>query len=317
MNTKNVFGKRLKELRAKLKLSQTELSNITGVPQPQISKYEMEQEVPYKQNAGLLARGLNTTADYLFGKTDDPAQKKVSSIDKAGEYLNPEKPVIPVYTKEHFVRFKLSEGAENPVGPQNRMKNLRLTEKLAESEDYKTKLEEVKPEEERGVQQYIINDYDADYAVVMPDRGMEPVIPKGAICFVREANIAFGALWKAGMMSGTTLGAALLKSASLSPALMPHFLLAGMIAAPFALKIPFDALPKNPHVFLPPRFSHDHMWIRRYDKANNVITPINLAEYPDEAFKFSTPLKAIWQTLGIIRGYKMNLDLRDYRKKEG
>jgi len=322
MNSENIFGERVKKLRAELNMTQTKLSEVTGIPQPQISKYEKSQEIPYQNNATLLAKGLRTTVDYLFGKTEDPSPNETEGIEKAKEYLNPDKPVIPVYTKEHFVKLRYKEST--PVTYDSPIKNIRLTERIIKEKEEQGKdyddslIEAVDTPEKNHILQYIINDYDADYAIVMPDRGMESLIPKGAICFVRDTNIKFKGIStnknSFSFIAAAAVGIAAAGLTSFLPSTAAPFLkasLAGIVSA-----IQSENLPKQFNIFLPPIFEHDYMWIRKYDRQNNIITPINLLDYPNDTFLFSDELKKSWGKIGIIRGYKMNLDLRDYRKKE-
>jgi transcriptional regulator with XRE-family HTH domain len=64
---------RLKELREQKGLTQEELAQVVGSSQRQISKYENGIQQPTSPVISSLADALNTTADYLLGKTDDPA----------------------------------------------------------------------------------------------------------------------------------------------------------------------------------------------------------------------------------------------------
>lgn len=66
-DTKTIFSQRIIYLREKLKLSQTDISNIAKVSQSNIARYEaMKTEATITPLANI-AKGLNVTTDYLLG----------------------------------------------------------------------------------------------------------------------------------------------------------------------------------------------------------------------------------------------------------
>lgn len=69
------IGTRLKELRTRINISQTELAKLAGSNQSSINRYENRQaEAPYKI---LLwyANYFDVSMDYIFGRTDQPQGK--------------------------------------------------------------------------------------------------------------------------------------------------------------------------------------------------------------------------------------------------
>lgn len=68
----SVLGKRLKILRKKNGLTQTELAKSLGLAFSTISMYERGDRMPDFETMEAIADYFNVTMDYLFGKTDIP-----------------------------------------------------------------------------------------------------------------------------------------------------------------------------------------------------------------------------------------------------
>lgn len=66
---KNIFSKRLKDLREEKKISKTELATIIGCDQPKISKMENpnEKTLPTVDNLINMSRYFHVSTDYLLG----------------------------------------------------------------------------------------------------------------------------------------------------------------------------------------------------------------------------------------------------------
>ena len=67
-----MFSERLKQQRMKKGLSQSELARRVGVGRDSYNKYERSGTNPSHETLVLLATELDTTVDFLLGKTDDP-----------------------------------------------------------------------------------------------------------------------------------------------------------------------------------------------------------------------------------------------------
>lgn len=65
---------RLKEVREKLRLSQNDVSRITDIAQPTLSKWERGVTVPKIQTVFRLADALGVTVDELW--TNDPPEEE-------------------------------------------------------------------------------------------------------------------------------------------------------------------------------------------------------------------------------------------------
>lgn len=82
------FGLRLKRLRKRKKLSQTELAKKIGVTKSTIYRYESNTLSPSLDKAILLARILDTTLDYLAGLDKIPTIKIDNLSEDQIEWLN-------------------------------------------------------------------------------------------------------------------------------------------------------------------------------------------------------------------------------------
>ena len=82
MNKNTEFARRLKELRQKKNLSQTELGQLVGLHFTHISRYERGLSQATADKLKKLAEALGVTADYLIeGKINDVAKEKLGDRD--------------------------------------------------------------------------------------------------------------------------------------------------------------------------------------------------------------------------------------------
>lgn len=81
-----MFSKRLKQLRKARKLTIQELADTTGVAKSTYSGYESGFRQPTLETVQIIAKKLNTTADYLLGLTDYP--DVIEPSNNAKELLN-------------------------------------------------------------------------------------------------------------------------------------------------------------------------------------------------------------------------------------
>ena len=70
MAQKKIFAERLGMLRIDEKLSQQQLSEITGINRETIAKYETIKRIPSFEHLTIFAKYFHTTTDYLLGLTD-------------------------------------------------------------------------------------------------------------------------------------------------------------------------------------------------------------------------------------------------------
>jgi transcriptional regulator with XRE-family HTH domain len=66
------FSQRLKDLRIKNKLNQTQLANFLNVGQRQVSYYESGEDIPPLNTLITLSNYFGVSLDYLTGRDDDP-----------------------------------------------------------------------------------------------------------------------------------------------------------------------------------------------------------------------------------------------------
>ena len=72
METKKIFGERLRELRNRQSVSQMQLANALGLTQNSIAMMERGYRGTTIEKVVLLAKYFHVSADYLLGITDDP-----------------------------------------------------------------------------------------------------------------------------------------------------------------------------------------------------------------------------------------------------
>ncbi len=70
MKYKNKFPERLKELREEKKITQTQLGKLTGFKQAAVSGWELGTREPSFDVLLQLSYILDTSLDYLLGKTN-------------------------------------------------------------------------------------------------------------------------------------------------------------------------------------------------------------------------------------------------------
>ncbi|PZD97741.1 transcriptional regulator [Paenibacillus sambharensis] len=81
-----MFAKRLKQLRKTRKFSMQEVADTVGVAKSTYAGYESGYRQPTLETIQLIAKKLNTSADYLLGLTDYPETMEPTS--NAKELLN-------------------------------------------------------------------------------------------------------------------------------------------------------------------------------------------------------------------------------------
>ncbi|MBZ5946930.1 helix-turn-helix transcriptional regulator, partial [Leuconostoc gelidum subsp. gasicomitatum] len=67
----SITAERIKSLRKQKKLTQSELAEIINASRMAIANYETDRNTPSFAMLSLIAEALNTTVDYLQGKTDN------------------------------------------------------------------------------------------------------------------------------------------------------------------------------------------------------------------------------------------------------
>jgi transcriptional regulator with XRE-family HTH domain len=72
MKSSNLFSQRLQAIRSRRSLSQDELAKRAGLQATAVSHFETGTRKPSFDNLRRLADALETTVDYLMGRTNDP-----------------------------------------------------------------------------------------------------------------------------------------------------------------------------------------------------------------------------------------------------
>ena len=78
----DTLGGRIINLRESLNMTQAFLADKIGVTKAMMSKYENNVNVPKADIVGKIADILNTTADYLIGRTND-----ISPVEKDNTWI--------------------------------------------------------------------------------------------------------------------------------------------------------------------------------------------------------------------------------------
>lgn len=73
------LGDRIKYLREKLNWTQPQLCERTGLTKVQLSRYETNDRKPDPDALKKLVDALDTNADYLLGRTNDPSSSNSST----------------------------------------------------------------------------------------------------------------------------------------------------------------------------------------------------------------------------------------------
>lgn len=80
MNSENIFGQRICELRKASGMTQKQLGEIVGLSMQAINDIEKGRRETTIAKAILLARYFNTTVEYLTGDTDDSSRSDKPSF---------------------------------------------------------------------------------------------------------------------------------------------------------------------------------------------------------------------------------------------
>lgn len=82
-------AERLRHLRESVKLSQVKMSEVVGVKQSSLNRYELNQASPTFETLTCYADYFDVSMDYIFGRTDNP-QGKLYEYKPKIEQTDPE-----------------------------------------------------------------------------------------------------------------------------------------------------------------------------------------------------------------------------------
>jgi transcriptional regulator with XRE-family HTH domain len=91
------FGERIRELRRKKGLSQKALANSMGVQEATLSRYENDRRVYQWDGLIKLADALDTSVDYLLGRT--PISASIERFMSASEFSGKGPSFLEAYCK--------------------------------------------------------------------------------------------------------------------------------------------------------------------------------------------------------------------------
>ncbi|MGL5887742.1 MAG: helix-turn-helix domain-containing protein [Leuconostoc suionicum] len=81
----SITAERIKLLRKQKKLTQSELAEKINASRMAIANYETDRNTPSFAMLSLIADALDTTVDYLQGKTDNPTKTIDSNVNNGDE----------------------------------------------------------------------------------------------------------------------------------------------------------------------------------------------------------------------------------------
>jgi len=86
------IGNRIKELRTRLKMTQTDLANKVGLSYIQVGRYETQKSKPSSEILQKLATALETTTDYLMnGGSDEVVTAQLTDKELLSQFKEVEK----------------------------------------------------------------------------------------------------------------------------------------------------------------------------------------------------------------------------------
>ena len=101
------IGERIVFLREELDITQTQLAEMVGLTKMTLYKYEKDKCEPRSEIISRLSDALNTTADFLIGRTNDPSPiKSNSSIESSYNKSNELISKFNKLTKEEQIRIE-------------------------------------------------------------------------------------------------------------------------------------------------------------------------------------------------------------------
>ena len=106
------FGDKLKELRVKSGLTQSELAEKSGVTVASLSRWENGTRSPRQIDVEKITSALGVSVSYLMGETDDP-KRFTTILGEAGNFWEKIRdPEPPVAEKNSFIIIELKDGVK-------------------------------------------------------------------------------------------------------------------------------------------------------------------------------------------------------------
>ena len=108
---------RLKELREKKKISQTELANYLNLTQVQISKYELGKNEPDLNTTKKIASYFNVTIDYLLGTSEENiiliTKNDLDTLKESADKINK---IIDKLTQSNNTNLNIGSNSNIQIG---------------------------------------------------------------------------------------------------------------------------------------------------------------------------------------------------------
>lgn len=188
---KNILGSVIKDARKKKKLTQEQLSKLTGYSQNTISNHENGNRSLDEDNIKTYATALDLTPDDLFEALDikNSLENKMMSIDKKQTKIDN---LLDLYSQlEESRQTKVYNFAEQQLEEQNRGNVVHFPKKeklptIKNSASAANPTELVYGDTVVEEEEFERVPNNADFAVPIIGDSMEPVIRNGQFVFVKE-----------------------------------------------------------------------------------------------------------------------------------
>lgn len=110
------IGRRIKELRKLLKLTQKEFSDKVNVSPQVVSNWEREYTKPNSEDVSRIAKTLNVNTEFLYGHTDNPSPIITTNYDEIFDSLAEINKLVKKYGIEQMGFFDIEEWKN--LGPE-------------------------------------------------------------------------------------------------------------------------------------------------------------------------------------------------------
>lgn len=188
---KNILGSVIKDARKKKKLTQEQLSKLTGYSQNTISNHENGNRSLDEDNIKTYATALGLTSDDLFEALDikNSLENKIMIIDKKQTKIDN---LLDIYSQlEGSRQTKVYNFAEQQLEEQNRGNVVHFPKKeklptIKNSASAANPTELVYGDTVVEEEEFERVPNNADFAVPIIGDSMEPVIRNGQFVFVKE-----------------------------------------------------------------------------------------------------------------------------------
>ena len=102
------FGENLRKLREMRDITQEQLAEMADIARTMVGRYETTDQLPSLDTLMRLADALDTSTDYLLGRTDSPDEQYESNYSPPSASPHQRKPPCPAEHNEERRRIPAS-----------------------------------------------------------------------------------------------------------------------------------------------------------------------------------------------------------------